>query len=36
LLLCYPAAGGRQVVLADANPAIMSLPTATFAAPGSA
>ena len=26
VLLCYPAAGARQVVLADANPAIMALP----------
>lgn len=32
VLLCYPAPGGRQVVLADANPAIMALPTATLAA----
>jgi hypothetical protein len=31
VLLCYPAAGGRRVVLADANPAIMALPTATLA-----
>jgi len=31
VLLCYPAAGGRRVVLADANPAIMTLPTATLA-----
>ena len=31
VLLCYPAPGGRQVVLADANPAIMTLPTATLA-----
>jgi hypothetical protein len=31
VLLCYPAPGGRQVVLADANPAIMALPTATLA-----
>ncbi len=31
VLLCYPAPGGRQVLLADANPAIMTLPTATFA-----
>ncbi len=30
VLLCYPAPGGRQVVLADANPAIMALPTASF------
>jgi hypothetical protein len=35
VLLWYPAPGGRQVVLADANPAIMTLPTATLAsAPG--
>jgi hypothetical protein len=32
LLLCYPAPEGRQVLLADANPAIMALPTATLAA----
>lgn len=31
VLLCYPAAGGRQVVLADANPAIIALPSATLA-----
>lgn len=31
LLLWYPAPGGRQVVLADANPAIIALPTATLA-----
>jgi hypothetical protein len=31
VLLSYPAAGGRRVVLADANPAIMGLPTATLA-----
>ncbi|HEY2550125.1 MAG TPA: hypothetical protein VGI64_06070 [Streptosporangiaceae bacterium] len=31
LLLSYPTAGGRRVVLADANPAIMTLPTATLA-----
>jgi hypothetical protein len=31
VLLCYPAPDGRQVVLADANPAIMTLPTATLA-----
>ena len=31
VLLSYPAAGGRRVVLADANPAIMTLPTATLA-----
>jgi len=33
VLLCYPAPGGRRVVLADANPAIMTLPTATLASP---
>jgi hypothetical protein len=33
MLLCYPAPGGRQVILADANPAIMALPTATLAMP---
>jgi len=33
VLLSYPAAGGRRVVLADANPAIMTLPTATLALP---
>ncbi len=33
VLLCYPAAGPRQVVLADANPAIMALPDATLASP---
>ena len=31
VLLSYPTAGGRRVVLADANPAIMTLPTATLA-----
>ncbi len=31
VVLCYPAPGGRQVLLADANPAIMALPTATLA-----
>ncbi|HUD80194.1 MAG TPA: hypothetical protein VMR00_20310 [Streptosporangiaceae bacterium] len=31
VLLCYPAPGGRRVVLADANPAILTLPTATLA-----
>jgi len=31
VLLWYPAPGGRRVVLADANPAIMTLPTATLA-----
>ncbi len=33
VLLCYPAAGERQIVLADANPAIMALPDATLASP---
>ena len=32
VLLCFPGPAGREVVLADANPAIMTLPTATFAA----
>lgn len=36
VVLCYPAPGGRQVVLADANPAIMTLPTATLSVPGPA
>jgi hypothetical protein len=31
VLLSYPSAGGRRVVLADANPAILTLPTATLA-----
>jgi hypothetical protein len=31
ILVCYPGPGGRQVVLADANPAIIGLPTATLA-----
>jgi hypothetical protein len=31
VLLCYPAPGGRAVVLADANPAIIALSTATLA-----
>jgi hypothetical protein len=30
MLVSYPAADGRQVVLADANPAIVTLPTATL------
>jgi hypothetical protein len=34
LVLCRPGPAGREVVLADANPAIMTLPTATLA-PGS-
>ena len=33
VLWCYPAAGARQVVLADANPAILGLPDATLASP---
>ena len=33
VLICYPASEGRRVVLADANPAIMALPTATLATP---
>jgi hypothetical protein len=33
VVLCYPGSAGRQVLLADANPAIMTLPTATFAVP---
>ena len=33
LVLCYPGSGARQVLLADANPAIMTLPTATLAVP---
>ena len=33
VLLCYSGPGGRQVLLADANPAIMALPTATLATP---
>ena len=33
LVLCYPCSGGRAVLLADANPAIMTLPTATLAVP---
>jgi hypothetical protein len=31
VLLSYPSAGGRRVVLADANPAILTLPTARLA-----
>lgn len=30
MLVSYPSADGRQVVLADANPAIITLPTATL------
>jgi hypothetical protein len=33
VVLCYPGSAGRQVLLADANPAIMTLPTATLAVP---
>ena len=33
LVVCYQDSHGRQVVLADANPAIMALPTATLAVP---
>jgi hypothetical protein len=33
LVLCYPGSRGRRVLLADANPAIMTLPTATLAVP---
>jgi hypothetical protein len=32
VLLCYPGPGGREVRLADANPAIIGLPNATLAA----
>jgi hypothetical protein len=31
VVLCYDGPGGREVILADANPAIMTLPTATLA-----
>jgi hypothetical protein len=31
ILVCYAGPGGRQVVLADANPGIIGLPTATLA-----
>jgi hypothetical protein len=31
VLLTYAGPGGRRVVLADANPAIIKLPTATLA-----
>jgi hypothetical protein len=31
VVLCQDGPGGREVILADANPAIMTLPTATFA-----
>ena len=33
LVLCYAGRGRRQVLLADANPAIMTLPTATLSVP---
>jgi len=33
LVLCHPGPGGRDVVLADANPAIMTLPTVQLAVP---
>jgi hypothetical protein len=33
LVLCYQDSCGRQVLLADANPAIMTLPAATLAVP---
>jgi hypothetical protein len=33
VLLSYPSAGASRVVLADANPAIMTLPEATLAGP---
>jgi hypothetical protein len=33
LVLCYPGSTGRAVLLADANPAIMTLPTATLDVP---
>jgi hypothetical protein len=33
VLLSYPSAGANRVVLADANPAIMTLPEATLASP---
>jgi hypothetical protein len=31
VVLCQDGPAGREVVLADANPAIMALPTATLA-----
>lgn len=31
VVLCQDGPGGREVILADANPAIISLPTATLA-----
>jgi hypothetical protein len=34
VVLCRAGPGGRQVTLADVNPAIMTLPTATLAARG--
>jgi hypothetical protein len=36
VIVSYAAPEGRQVVLADANPAILTLPTATLADPGEA
>jgi hypothetical protein len=36
VVLCQDGPGGRAVILADANPAIMTLPTATLAVPRSA
>jgi hypothetical protein len=33
LVLCYPGSGGRDFLLADVNPAIMTLPTTTLAVP---
>jgi hypothetical protein len=33
LVLCRSGRAGREVLLADANPAIMTLPTATLARP---
>ncbi len=36
VLLSYPSAGARHVVLADANPAIVTLPEATLAGPAPA
>jgi hypothetical protein len=33
VLLCHDGPAGRHVLLADANPAIMTLPTATLAVP---
>jgi hypothetical protein len=36
VIVSYASPAGRQVVLADANPAILTLPTATLAVPGGA